>query len=190
MKIGVDMDGVVADFVGAFSRLSAAMHAKPLPPATRWDWWDDALTPEEFDKSWQWIRQNPQFWETLHPTQDFILAGRQVILESHSQKDDVYFITSRHGHGVQYHTTEWLIRHGIPRPHVIMAPDAVAKARVAKALGLDVFVDDKPENVTAVAPHVPVTRLFSQPWNQDADTQLRVFSLKEVLPWKSALSIH
>lgn len=96
---------------------------------------------------------------------------------------DVYYITNRMGQQAKYQTELWLYNAGMNYPTVLMAAN---KLPIIESLGLDFYIDDKPETVYELA---EVPGLVKSLYMKDAGynrafTQLkfnRVSSVKEAL---------
>lgn len=157
LKIGIDIDGVLANFVGAFSKLAHERFGKPakLPyEQVDWDWANAGITEKEISKLWAVIRATENFWQTLEPYPvDLLLPV--------SLQHDVYFITHRvstAGRSTTEQSARWIQYHyGIKFPQVIPTR---FKGDVADALQLDAFIDDKPSNIIEVAKRVPEADVF------------------------------
>ncbi len=156
--LGIDVDGVVADFVDAYRYLCQHLVGKPLPerPAC-WDFPQAAgYTEAEVERVWAYIHANPEWWDTLRP-----LAGPLVWPGA-----DVYYITARPRVPRTLSITEsWVRRCVDPKARVLLAPD---KGAAAKALRLTHYIDDRPENLLAVrkASKDTLVTLRRQPWNE------------------------
>lgn len=196
MKLGIDMDGVLCDFIKGYNALAKAEFGKDLPyPAVEWDHGpNNGITKAEDNKLWEIIKSTP-FHVTLLPLPgalDAIERLNVMGMGGHS----VYFITSRPGNHAKFWAEQWLRWHGMDNPTVLIAKE---KGFVVKGLRLDVFADDKPENNLDVInqtgrtsplpggglkPNIHVY-LINQPWNQWADQPFnygtRVADLNEVL---------
>lgn len=183
MKIAIDVDGVLADFVTPFAALLEAQTGKiiPLPPTT-WDFhYAAGITKAESRRAWEHITSTSFFFgleeepfaaETLHLLDNLNENGHQV-----------YFITTRPGSQAKLWTEEWLNSRGVFVPTVLIAKDEPAKGLLAKGLALDVFIDDKPENCAEVVKATrqqiiykgietntfvyPCIYLVNRPYNQD-----------------------
>lgn len=158
--LGLDIDGVLADFVGAYSKLLVERHGKPLPEApTQWEFpLAFGYTQEEVDQAWAWIAAHPEWWLGLRP-----LEESQLVLPPTA---DYYFVTARPASPGTLEATEaWLCQCGVSRPRVIMAN---RKGLVAAHLELDAFIDDHPGNLQEIAACSPKTALTlcRRPWNQ------------------------
>jgi uncharacterized HAD superfamily protein len=186
MKIGVDIDGVLADFTSAFNALVKAEYGITLPnPAPSWNWHRDGGVTKEMDsKLWGYIMDS-MWWGTLFPMTGAVEALERLNLMSRAG-DDIYFITSRPGKLSKFLTEMWLKFHGMDAPTVLVTSN---KGPVVKGLGLDVFVDDKPENnyevIQATGYGEVRVYLIDAPYNQWADQPknygTRIASLSAVL---------
>jgi hypothetical protein len=170
MRIGFDMDGVVADlhtaFAGAamrvFPDLDPALVAQPevgaSPPTTEADAEDSEvpeappveaaglpLTRRQLDRVWDRIAGIEDFWETLRETEPGIVSRIATIAEE--RRWEVIFLTSRpstRGRTVQRQSQRWLDGLGFPMPSVFVVQGS--RGRIADALHLDVVIDDRPDN--------------------------------------------
>lgn len=156
--IGVDVDGVLADFNQSYRNMLIATSGKDLfkgetdPPC-----WNYApaygYTQEEDTAAWSNITKSYCFWRNLSALKhagDFLWALAASHLVPVPDKSRVYFITSRPGLDVKGQTERWLHALGVPNPTVLIVGNHFDKGPVASALSLTHFVDDKPENCLAV----------------------------------------
>ena len=152
-KIGIDMDGVLANFNFAYAALLEQVSGQrlfhegyrgdPNWPAT-WNYARDAGYEDYEHEAWQRILSPAtKFWESL----DALPGIGQTIhtLDQLSQTHDVYFITTRPGPDAKQQTEEWLMEQGMFNPTVLISTGN--KLPLIQGLGLDAFIDDKPENV-------------------------------------------
>jgi hypothetical protein len=143
LRVGVDLDGVVADFRGAF--LGAAekvlgsdairQPAAPLPDV-------DAVSPPDAKRVWRVITDTPNWWLELAPYEPAQIARLYQLARRH--RWEVSFLTSRvptAGDSVQVQSQTWLEAHGFYMPAVVTVPGS--RGEVANALRLDVVVDDQ-----------------------------------------------
>jgi hypothetical protein len=174
MRIAVDLDGVIADFhtpfvrtaIGLFPNLdptlmgSADVGASPpgdlddapvdtngsvLPLSNRLN-----LTERQSEAVWRQIASVENFWETLDEIEPGTVASLARLADARGW--EVLFITSRpkvKGRTVQRQSQAWLEARGFPMPSLYVI--AGSRGRIAEALGLDVVVDDRPENCLDVA---------------------------------------
>ncbi len=169
--IGVDIDGVLADFNAAFINLVIQETGRDLFPPRPFDipLWNYpehyGYDQEEIAKVWGVIEHSPIFWQTLpyYPdTYDSAKYLRQQMELGH----DVYFVTSRPGLTAKVQTERWLRRLALS-PTVLISS---LKGLCAKALRFDAYIDDKWENAVDAARTGTATTLLSRPWNAGYDT--------------------
>lgn len=166
LTIGMDIDGVLADFVPQFAALATQMTGKKVGTvATCWDWYkaDWGITVEEEKAIWGHITDNPSFWGGLGPMPE----GFEGIEKLNTLRMDhrIYYITTRPA-TAKYFTELWLQRMGAETPTVILTSQ---KGKVCQGLGVDIFVDDKPENCLEVYRSLPMEAqvfLYEQPWSE------------------------
>jgi hypothetical protein len=167
-RLGIDLDGVLADFETAYR----AVEDRLFGPAERDPDIDDpssrpeagsetpaegaalALEPQRggrhllhrhAERVWEAITATPDFWRTLTPLEDDVLTLLDELAQKH--RWHVFFITQRPptaGETVQRQTQLWLIEHGFALPSVISLSGP--RGKVADALSLDYLVDDLPKN--------------------------------------------
>jgi hypothetical protein len=170
LRLGFDMDGVLADMNGALlreaQRLFPGLEERPAadvavspgnadpdapggdpaevtPPAL-------SLTRRQERQLWDAVKAIPNFWETLAETEPGIVS--RLAQTARERRWEVIFLTSRPrtaGDVVQLQSQRWLERLGFQLPALYVV--STARGRIASALGLDVIVDDRPENCLDVA---------------------------------------
>jgi hypothetical protein len=168
MRIGFDIDGVLANFVAAYQPLCVQLAGGVdlfwlddinNPPC--WDWPQfRGYTDEQVKRVWDSIIGSRSFWFNLQPHTDNITA-LAMVLRYLEHKHDVYFITSRPGVTAKRQTEAWIRRY-LPydrdiAPTVLLAS---AKGAAAKALKLDVYLDDNLDNAKDVLRESPKTRMY------------------------------
>ncbi len=177
MKLGLDLDGVICDFNSAFAKLANEVLGRDLVPVEanppRWDWLSAYCTQEEIARVWaeghrrHFLRDLP--WdESFCPvdTNSYTNQARErliAICETH----EVYFLTSRTGKDAKWDTEYWLTEHAnIGCPTVLLTQE---KGLAAKALQLDILIDDYPPFLLQTRLASPGTRLYlrRRRYNQD-----------------------
>jgi len=162
LRIGFDMDGVLANFSSAFHEVEVRLFGGGRPIR--------AELPEEAEERqsgqsatgtlgagsgddtrgrseaiWNAIRSTPSFWTTLKPLDP--TAVRRIRDEMIRHRWEVFFITQRPetvGETVQRQTQRWLLAQGFDVPSVLVIGGS--RGAAAKALRLDYHVDDSPQN--------------------------------------------
>jgi 5'(3')-deoxyribonucleotidase len=161
-KIGLDIDEVLADWVGSWIKL----HGLPTPTS----WFFDRDIVAKFEKMKK-AKTLDKFYLSLKPK----VKPEDIPFESHC------YVTSR---PVDTAITEqWLHNHGFPAKPVITVPLGTSKVEVMKQAGVEVFVDDRYDNFLELNKAGITTFLFDAPHNQRYKVGYkRIKSLSE-LPW-------
>jgi hypothetical protein len=137
LRLGLDLDGVVADFRTAFRLLAERELDRPAELA------ETELSRQDVDRLWKVIDQAPNWWLDLPAYEPDQIARLYEL--SRRGRWEVFFLTSRPpsaGDSVQLQTQVWLERQGFYLPSVLTTP-AGARGELARALRLDVAVDDR-----------------------------------------------
>jgi hypothetical protein len=165
LRIGFDMDGVLADFSSAFRQIERSLFggeiADPVPSPE--DEEQEASVPPVAEIArigaaemhrrrqtiWRLIQDTEDFWTTLTPTDPSAVARLHELTVSH--RWEVFFITQRPataGETVQRQTQRWLMRYGFDMPSVLVINGS--RGAAAQALRLAYHVDDSAQNCVDV----------------------------------------
>lgn len=190
MRLGIDVDGCLADFNSSFMDLIIGVTGRNLFPTRPFDipTWDYpesyGYSNHEVSQVWNVIRQDKLFWASLEPlpSAQTFLTRCAMAADTH----DLYFITSRPGLLAKQQTEAWLLANGgLDRPTVLVSS---MKGWCARALRLDAYLDDKDTNAVDVRMANPsgYTFLLDQPWNRtdvldQAPGIIRITSVLEFL---------
>ena len=144
IRVGFDVDGVVANFNKAFRETAAQMNGPagshdPSDPAAR------ALAADAMKRVWDHISRTPQWWLQLDAYEPQQIE--RLYRVSRERRWEVYFMTTRPssaGETTQFQTQWWLESHGFALPAVLTVPGSRGDA--ANALKLDIAVDDRLTN--------------------------------------------
>jgi hypothetical protein len=169
MRIGVDLDGVVARFNMAFAKVANQLwpgKVEPDPQPLEWDWSDLGFTEAEVDRVWAEIKRIPNWWITLPAYREnvFAIATHRTM----HPEDEIFYLTARvssAGIPTMHQSQRWLDMCGIGGlgTAVIVKPDGVRKVSIYKRIGVTHAIDDNLPNVME-GPHI--IHLLDRPWNR------------------------
>lgn len=163
MRIGIDIDGVLANFNAAYRMKLISVTGRDLiPEGEEPPCWEYAThygyTKDEDSRTWKDILADPWFWQFLAPLPGALSFLDWVDTESRygpvSGLIVPYFITTRPGVDTKGQSERWLRPH-VENPAVLIARSSEDKGLLARGLGLTHFLDDKPENCHAVKTAIP-----------------------------------
>ena len=163
MKIGLDIDGVLAAFVKG--------------------WMKRYNDIKEIPKSWKFDPLIMERFETMRETgelDEFYLNLERLIDPLELPFKPHCYITSR---PVDNNiTVEWLKRNEFPiNNNVYSVPLRASKLEIAKKTGVDIFVDDGYHNFTELNEGGVKTYLLTRRHNESFDVgELRLNSLKDI----------
>jgi hypothetical protein len=162
IKIGLDIDGVLADFHMHWHMLYPEINPRPKV-------W-------EFDEN---IGRRFNDMKERGVLDDFYLNIPILTKPEDIPFEPDCYITSR---PVSSKISEaWLYENGFPKKKVITVEVNTSKVITAKKQGIDIFIDDKYENFLELNDAGIKTFLFTASWNKKFDVgDLRINSLKEL----------
>jgi hypothetical protein len=171
LRIGFDLDGVLADMDAALVRQAEAVFGEQIVRALE----AEAASPEGESEPqtsqaapadgadsnptvarlhmtsrqertlWRHVATVENFWETLQETEPGIVA--RLAKTAAERRWEIIFLTKRpktKGAPAQIQSQRWLVSKGYPLPSVFVVRGS--RGRIAASLDLDVIVDDRPEN--------------------------------------------
>jgi hypothetical protein len=144
LRLGFDIDGVLADFRSAFRDTSRACLKRAVDENER-----APLTSKEIERVWAHIAETPNWWMTVKPYEPAQIA--QLYALARASRWEVFFLTKRPTSGgdpVQFQTQWWLEQQGFYLPAVLTVPGS--RGELANALRLDLVVDDQLVNCADV----------------------------------------
>ena len=143
LRLGFDLDGVVADFRTAFLDVATKVIGRdhilrpgsPMPDL-------DSVSAADARRVWKVITDTPNWWLGVSPYEPAQIARLYQL--ARQWRWEVSFLTTRiptAGDTVQFQSQSWLEANGYYMPAVVTVPGS--RGEVANALRLDVVVDDQ-----------------------------------------------
>ncbi|MDA0745313.1 MAG: hypothetical protein O2954_02270 [bacterium] len=159
MKIGIDIDGVTADFVTAFMPVLTEVLGRPVcyEEMTSYRFQDTFGYSDEVEAHLQAEIDRRDLMRTL-PVMPGALEAVQRFVRNH----EVHFITARTESRWGEVTQAWLDSRGFPYTSVRFREGRKAEARE----GFDLFLEDYLDNALDLVTQEIHVCLFDHPWNQ------------------------
>lgn len=174
LRIGFDLDGTVADMYSALHQEAVKLFGeevlaksayKKAPPSPEGA--EDApkepeddtnvvameelhLTARQQMQLWDHVKKIENFWTSLPELEPGIIA--RLAKAAADRQWEIIFLTTRPstaGEMTQLQSQRWLDAHGFRYPSVMVVQRS--RGKIADALHLDAFVDDRPENCLDIA---------------------------------------
>lgn len=171
MRLGIDLDGVVADFdSGWMSRYREEFGTDPRSPKVVWDGLHLATHFPDMQAFWQWVHER-QVFRHLDP----IPGAVEALVTLADQGHQVVILTAKPDRTIP-DTLRWIADQAIPTREIHFIHD---KHLVA----CDVYLDDSPVVLPELVDHRPealVCRMVA-PWNQPVPGAVDVADWSEFL---------
>jgi len=160
VRLGIDLDGVVADFNTGWTRLYNAEFGAELASESITAWKAPAQLPHFGSMSafWKWARtcgpEGVSLFRTLDP-----YPGALEALQRLSRRHRIVIITSKPRYAV-HDTYAWIAEHRLPTTDVHIVDDK-------SSIACDVYLEDADHNLVRLARERPeaIVCRFVRPWN-------------------------
>jgi len=185
--VGIDLDGVIVEFNRVMLRKLTSFTGVEYHPhdVTNYDYSKclEGVTPEIVAAAFSDAINRDGFWVHLPSvSQDAVDAARDLSIFTH-----LYAVTARSENRAvesRYQTTLnqshcWLTTRGIMCKGVIRCDDGADKGPLLAAMNCEYFLDDQPKAFLSCMDNGVNAYLLNMPYNQDIDTDRRVYSVKE-----------
>lgn len=159
-KIGLDVDEVIADFMGAM------MKKFPNKIKERSVYWNDPILKECFEQ----IIDDEDFWMNIEPLTNDLPFEPHCYITSRSISKEI--------------TQKWLDKNGFPKAPLYTLKAGESKVEAAKQSGCDIFVDDNYNYFLDLNRNGVCCYLFDAPHNRRYDVGYkRIKSLSELIDY-------
>jgi hypothetical protein len=196
INVGVDLDGVCANWALAYSTLLRRLYGAHLPiikdhadpKYVSWDWpeWYPVTKDEDKFAYNYFLPAVNNFWESFEIIDK--PNWNHFVNSINSEHINTYFITTRkntYGSTAVKQSQKWLFVNGVRFPNVIVTKE---KGMVAKALNLDIFIDDKVENCIDVKSQLQSCEVFMIDYLYNRKIK-QVYTNQDIIVTKSLDSI-
>lgn len=149
LRIGLDIDGVLADFRTAFRHTAERCLHKPVAEEADEEQARGSLSPDEVRRVWGHIAKAHNWWMDVPAYEPAQIARLYGLTRASGW--EVFFMTKRPasaGDSVQFQTQWWIERFGFYLPAVMTVPGS--RGDIANGLRLDLVVDDQLINCAEV----------------------------------------
>ena len=162
MRLGVDIDGVLADYVGDFGQYVLQREGIVPTEPTSWDFYNEwGIDRHEYDLLHRFFVLDGGFQTCSIVPDDDPRAWLQTIAADH----DIYYVTARSAWGIppstiEFQTRRWLAEREFPEGKIVLDPD---KSSACYYLDLHVHVDDSPGVIYEIAEAAWLKRVDTYP---------------------------
>ncbi len=142
LRIGLDVDGVLADFRSAFHASAEHCLKRAIAEPTDSDEAPGPLTADDVRRVWDYVAKTQNWWMNVPAYEPDQIARLYSLTRAAGW--EVFFLTKRPasaGDSVQFQTQWWIERFGFYLPAVLTVPGA--RGEIANGLRLDLLVDDQ-----------------------------------------------
>lgn len=187
MRIGIDLDEVIADTMPAIVRFHNEQYKTDLKK--------DDFRSYRFWETWggtrdDAIRKMYEFFATDHFAQIDPIPGSLAAIKTLKERGHDLFIVTGRQHDIVAKTEKWIRRHfpkvfsGIRFANSYSRNSQSAKkSEICARLGITIMIEDDMDHAEELARSGITVLLFDQPWNQgDLEDHIeRVFSWKQIV---------
>jgi uncharacterized protein len=173
LKIGLDVDGVLADVIQSWLSYNNKIRSTILKSdITEWDFWKKfQINKFDFYKELSLCWSS---WENIPTTETDI----SKTITDLSKLGTVDIVTARE-ESTHVHVKNWLKSKKIIYTKYVGVLEGIEKTK----LDYDIFIDDSPINAKSMLDGDKAVLLYTQPWNMDFSDERakRIYKLKDAV---------
>jgi hypothetical protein len=161
LRIGLDIDGVLADFRSAFHAAAVRVLRREVAETSDSPQSAGPLAPADVRRIWDYISKTQNWWMEVEPYEPEQIARLYSLARASGW--EVFFMTKRPpsaGDSVQFQTQWWIERFGFYLPAVLTVLGS--RGEIANGLRLDLVLDDQLINCVEVVSATPTKALLMQ----------------------------
>ena len=158
MRFAIDIDSTLHPYWDQLAEIAKRRYGVDLPYDTQSTWAIDGLEPEQL-KTIVDETHSPEHVLKAEPYPGAV----EVITRWHEQGHFIH-ITSHRATDTHAHTAEWLEQIGLPHDDLYCSYDKISRC---VELGIDVLIDDSPDNLRRAAEVGITAATLEHPWNRD-----------------------
>ncbi|MGH8928008.1 MAG: 5' nucleotidase, NT5C type [Acidimicrobiia bacterium] len=182
MRLGIDLDGVVADFNAGWIRRYNQQYGADLPAdaVKAWDAIPSLTHFEDMREFWKWAQDHDG--HSLFRHLDTYPGAVEALWELTRRRHKVVVITTKPPWAI-HDTYAWIAQHRIPTREVHITED---KWKVA----CDIYLDDGPHVIEGLVKHrsESIVCRFVRPWNQAVEGAVDISGWEEFVNQVAAAS--
>jgi hypothetical protein len=159
LRIGVDVDGVLADFRSSFHATAERVLRREVSDETESPTGAEGLAPADIRRVWEHVARTQNWWMAVEPYEPDQIARLYSLTRAAGW--EIFFLTKRPpsaGDSVQFQTQWWIEQFGFYLPAVLTVPGS--RGDIANGLRLDIIVDDQLINCVEVVSASPTKALL------------------------------
>jgi hypothetical protein len=161
LRIGLDIDGVLADFRSAFHAAAVRVLRREVAETSDSPQSAGPLASADVRRIWDYIGKTQNWWMEVEPYEPEQIARLYSLARASGW--EVFFMTKRPpsaGDSVQFQTQWWIERFGFYLPAVLTVLGS--RGEIANGLRLDLVLDDQLINCVEVVSATPTKALLMQ----------------------------
>jgi uncharacterized HAD superfamily protein len=164
VRLAIDIDSTLHPYWDQLAEIARRRFGIELPYETQYTWAIDRLTREQLKICVQ---------ETHRA--EHVLAAEpypgavEAITRWHEEGHFIH-ITSHRAIDAHAHTGEWLDKIGLPHDELYCSYDKISRC---VEIGIDVLIDDSPDNLTQAVANGITAATIEHPWNRELDGVIR-----------------